>query len=145
MTEYLERLHQGQTEFIHHQESLAEIDESVLQQSDRPRPLEFDSNLHKVLNSELKHLYTALTRARVNVWIFDEDIDKRAPMFEYFKARKLVKHLTVSEINEESKSHTCTVFAEFLKARYFQLYMSWNSPSVFEYGFLLCESIIKYM
>ena len=37
------------------------------------------------------------------MWIFDEDIEKRAPMFEYFKARKLIKHLTVSEINEESK------------------------------------------
>ena len=103
VTEYLERLHQGQTEFTHHHENLAEIDESVLQLSGRPRPLEFDPNLHKVLNSELKHLYTALTRARVNVWIFDEDIDKRAPMFEYFKARKLVKHLTVSEVNEESE------------------------------------------
>ena len=75
----------------------------VLKQPDRPRPLEFDPNLHKVLNSELKHLYTALTRARVNVWIFDEDLDRRAPMFEYFKARKLVKRLTVSEVNEESK------------------------------------------
>ena len=43
------------------------------------------------------------------MWIFDEDIEKRAPMFEYFKARKLVKHLTVSEINEESKFFFQTV------------------------------------
>jgi len=75
----------------------------VLQSENRPRPLQFDPNQHKVLNSELKQLYTALTRARVNVWIFDEDLDKRAPMFQYFKARKLVNSMEVTEINEQSK------------------------------------------
>ena len=73
----------------------------VLQQTRRPRPLTFDANLHKILNSELKHLYTALTRARVNVWIFDQDVDKRAPMFEYFKARKLVKFVSMQEGGDE--------------------------------------------
>eukprot|EP00794_Sanderia_malayensis_P005798 gene5798-6495_t len=56
----------------------------------RLRPLEFDYNKHKILNSELKHLYTALTRARVNIWIYDEDRENRAPMFEYFKRNQLV-------------------------------------------------------
>lgn len=70
----------------------------VLKLGDRPRPLAFDPNQHKVLNSELKHLYTAVTRARVNVWIFDEDRDKRAPMFEYFKARKLTRNITSAEV-----------------------------------------------
>lgn len=55
------------------------------------RPLTFDPKLHKVLNSELKQLYTAITRARVNVWIFDEDVEKRTPMFQYFTALGLVK------------------------------------------------------
>lgn len=66
---------------------------------DRPRPLTFDPNRHKVLNSELKHLFTAVTRARVNVWIFDEDHDKREPMFEYFKARKLIRNITSAEVD----------------------------------------------
>lgn len=70
----------------------------VLKLGDRPRPLAFDPNQHKVLNSELKHLYTAVTRARVNVWIFDEDRDKRAPMFEYFKAHKLTRNITSAEV-----------------------------------------------
>lgn len=70
----------------------------VLKLGDRPRPLAFDPNQHKVLNSELKHLYTAVTRARVNVWIFDEDQDKRAPMFEYFKARKLTRNISCAEV-----------------------------------------------
>ncbi|VDH90337.1 Hypothetical predicted protein [Mytilus galloprovincialis] len=64
----------------------------------RTRHLEFDPHLHKILNSELKQLYTAVTRARVNVWIFDEDEDIRLPMFEFFNALHLVQ--TVSNISE---------------------------------------------
>ncbi|XP_062576553.1 TPR and ankyrin repeat-containing protein 1-like [Saccostrea cucullata] len=78
-------------------DSLYEIDYSVLEEEGRPRPLSFDPNRHKVLNSELKHLYTAVTRARVHVWIFDENENKRAPMFEYFKARKLVQAVKDNE------------------------------------------------
>lgn len=63
----------------------------LLYSGDDLRALEFDTLKHKLLNSELKYLYTALTRARCNLWIYDEDKDKRAPMFSYFKARKLVR------------------------------------------------------
>ncbi|XP_053388238.1 TPR and ankyrin repeat-containing protein 1-like [Mercenaria mercenaria] len=78
------------------------IEQDVLSSKDRQRPLDFDPNKHKILNYELKQLYTAVTRARVNVWIFDEDHVKRGPMFEYFKARKLVKLQT--DINNETLS-----------------------------------------
>ena len=61
------------------------------------RPLEFDYNKHKLLNSELKKLYTAITRARVNVWIFDEDKKKRAPMFDFLVKKNLV---TVARLEE---------------------------------------------
>ena len=54
------------------------------------RGIKFDGDKHKLLNSELKKLYTAVTRARVNIWIYDEDIKKRAPMFEYFIKQNLV-------------------------------------------------------
>ena len=108
VTEFLEDLVKEKTNSIN-KESLVEIDEEVLSVPNRPRPLAFDSNQHKVLNSELKHLYTALTRARVNVWIFDEDSDKRAPMFEYFKALKLVKYVELQQINEVESSE---IFAE---------------------------------
>ncbi|XP_038048886.1 TPR and ankyrin repeat-containing protein 1-like [Patiria miniata] len=73
------------------QEGLKEIDVETLTGTVRPRPLKFNPDEHKVLNSELKYLYTAITRARVNVWIFDEDTTKRAPMFELFRCLKLVK------------------------------------------------------
>ncbi|KAL9971729.1 hypothetical protein ACROYT_G017932 [Oculina patagonica] len=36
-------------------------------------------------------MYTAITRARVNVWFFDEDTESRAPVFEYFQRLRLVK------------------------------------------------------
>ncbi|XP_070564892.1 LOW QUALITY PROTEIN: TPR and ankyrin repeat-containing protein 1-like [Ptychodera flava] len=80
-------------------QSLVEIDQSetVEQNLTTTRPLEFDHDKHKVLNSELKYLYTAVTRARVNVWIFDEDREKRAPMFEYFRKRKLVQVVRIED------------------------------------------------
>lgn len=37
------------------------------------RPLQFDDAVHRTLCAELKHLYTAITRARVNVWIYERD------------------------------------------------------------------------
>ena len=61
------------------------------------RPLDFDYSKHKLLNSELKKLYTAITRARVNVWIFDEDKKKRAPMFDFLVKKKLVDVATLQD------------------------------------------------
>ncbi|WAR27587.1 TRNK1-like protein, partial [Mya arenaria] len=112
VTEYLERQlsQQTKTGARNVYDNPVQIDKDILAAPNRPRPLKFNHNQHKVLNSELKRLYTALTRARVNVWIFDEDNVKRAPMFEYFKARKLVKALQVEEINEKRLSKI--VFAE---------------------------------
>ncbi|XP_033107815.1 TPR and ankyrin repeat-containing protein 1-like [Anneissia japonica] len=85
--------------------SLFELDIDVMNSAEQPRRLSFDPDKHKVLNSELKYLYTAISRARVNVWIFDEDTDNRRPMFQYFKARKLVSVLEAElDISEQSKS-----------------------------------------
>ncbi|XP_048257654.1 uncharacterized protein LOC124143780 isoform X2 [Haliotis rufescens] len=108
VTTFLETLasrpqHEEQAENLHI------IDEEMLRQPNRPRALAFEANEHKVLNSELKYLYTALTRARVNVWIFDEDEEKRAPMFEYFKARKLVR--CISQTEDGNSEFTNMVFA----------------------------------
>jgi hypothetical protein len=40
-----------------------------------------------------------LTRARVNVWIFDEneDFEGTRPMYEYFKARRVVKPIAITD------------------------------------------------
>ena len=55
----------------------------------KPRALAFDAHRHKMLLDEFRHLYTAITRARVNVWMFEEDAEKRAPMFDFFIRRGL--------------------------------------------------------
>ena len=58
---------------------------------DDPRSRVFDPKLHKSLNSELKYLYTAVTRAKCNLWIYDSDRKARLPMFDYWHKRNLVK------------------------------------------------------
>jgi len=60
-----------------------------------PRCLDFDENLHKSLNSDLKFLYTAITRAKCKLWIYDSDKSKRAPIFHYFVERGLVDPLSI--------------------------------------------------
>ncbi|NXN99379.1 TRNK1 protein, partial [Rhinopomastus cyanomelas] len=57
----------------------------------------FNVHMYKMLNGELKQLYTAVTRARVNLWIFDEDCDKRAPAFKYFIKRQFVQVVKADE------------------------------------------------
>ncbi|NXJ66937.1 TRNK1 protein, partial [Rostratula benghalensis] len=57
----------------------------------------FNLEMYKMLNGELKQLYTAITRARVNLWIFDEDSDKRAPAFKYFIKREFVQVVKADE------------------------------------------------
>uniref|UniRef100_A0A8C0GTY1 Tetratricopeptide repeat and ankyrin repeat containing 1 n=1 Tax=Chelonoidis abingdonii TaxID=106734 RepID=A0A8C0GTY1_CHEAB len=61
------------------------------------RSLVLNPEMYKMLNGELKQLYTAITRARVNLWIFDENSDKRAPAFKYFIKRKFVQVVKIDE------------------------------------------------
>ncbi|EFJ46513.1 hypothetical protein VOLCADRAFT_118102 [Volvox carteri f. nagariensis] len=50
------------------------------------RPLAFDERSHVLLAEELKHLYTALTRAKNNVVIFDRNPTKRAPFYHLLQS-----------------------------------------------------------
>lgn len=77
----------------------------------KARPLEFQPEKHKVLNSEFKYLYTAITRARVNVWFFDEDEESRSPMFEYFRRLNLVRAITLED-NGGGTASLSSMFAE---------------------------------
>ena len=71
---------------------------------DKPRPLKFDEQHHKSLNAELKYLYTAITRAKCNLWIYDSDKKNRLPMFDYWHRRGLVKIIRLDEISEQDES-----------------------------------------
>ena len=53
-----------------------------------PRPVEFAKAAHSLLNEELKMLYTAITRARVKVVMYDQHKEERAPVFHYLLAKQ---------------------------------------------------------
>ncbi|XP_063468127.1 TPR and ankyrin repeat-containing protein 1 isoform X2 [Symphalangus syndactylus] len=65
--------------------------------SSQGRSLMVNPEMYKLLNGELKQLYTAITRARVNLWIFDENREKRAPAFKYFIRRDFVQVVKTDE------------------------------------------------
>ncbi|KAG5460115.1 MAG: hypothetical protein BJ554DRAFT_7879, partial [Olpidium bornovanus] len=65
------------------------------------RPLEFDPSKHSLLESELKHLYTAVTRARVNLWVYDESVENSAPAFDYFQRQGVALAVDKSQISDE--------------------------------------------
>ncbi|XP_057562024.1 TPR and ankyrin repeat-containing protein 1 [Hippopotamus amphibius kiboko] len=65
--------------------------------SSQGRAFPVNPEMYKLLNGELKQLYTAITRARVNLWIFDENPEKRAPAFKYFMKRNFVQVVKMDE------------------------------------------------
>lgn len=72
----------------------------------------FDPEKHKLLESELKFLYTAITRSRVNVWIYDESRDKREPFFALCRDRRLVDVVTSVRDNSVVDGPTSGLFAK---------------------------------
>ena len=70
----------------------------------QPRKLCFDERQHKSLNPELKYLYTAITRAKCNLWIYDSSAEKRLPVFDYWCKRGLVKVVQVDDVSQEEEN-----------------------------------------
>ena len=66
--------------------------------------MKFDEQHHKSLSAELKYLYTAITRAKCNLWIYDSDEKDRLPMFDYWHRRGLVKIIRLNEISQKDES-----------------------------------------
>eukprot|EP00887_Chlorella_sp_A99_P006107 scaffold22.g6107.t1 len=58
------------------------------------RPLPFDPAAHKLLCEELKHLYTAITRAKNSVIIFDANEAARAPFYYFIRRLGLGRMVT---------------------------------------------------
>ena len=66
------------------------------------RPLgEVDERKLKSLLAELKYLYTAITRARVNLWVYDESLERREPAFHFWSSEKLAKLINISEAEKD--------------------------------------------
>ena len=57
---------------------------------------------YSALTSELKHLYTAITRPRKRLIIFDENPDIRKPMLNYWMALDYVQIITKEKLSEEA-------------------------------------------
>ena len=89
------------TSFIGLTKNAAMIKNQNLPFETQPRPLEFSETQHMSLNSELKYLYTAVTRAKCNLWIYDSDKDKRLPIFDYWHKRGLVKVIQIDDISKD--------------------------------------------
>lgn len=62
-------------------------DDAVLQET---RHLDFVADQQKILETELKMLYTAITRARINIFIAETNTSQSLPMFNYFQRRRVV-------------------------------------------------------
>ena len=69
---------------------------------DAPRPEAFDRQRHSLLNEELKMLYTAITRARVKVVIYDVAEEKRRPIFHFLLSKRLAKIFDSNQVGAPS-------------------------------------------
>ena len=58
---------------------------------EEPRSLVYDKSSHMSLGAEFKYLYTAITRAKCNLWIYDSHVNKCLPIFSYWYKRGLVE------------------------------------------------------
>jgi hypothetical protein len=92
------------TEFIENSPQLLASEVLGKGFENKPRPLKFDEQHHKSLSAELKYLYTAITRAKCNLWIYDSDEKDRLPMFDYWHRRGLVKIIRLNEISQQDES-----------------------------------------
>ena len=83
----------------------------------------FIESEHKALNAELKCLYTALTRAKRNLWIydsFDNESESQHPMYEFFVTKGLIKEFNESDIDfttEESTAEEWKAAGDFFMSR----------------------------
>lgn len=75
------------------------------QNSNSPSNTTILSGNTKILAQELKFFYTAVTRARENIWIYDDNKKLRKPMFDFLIRRNLA-HLVNKNTSaiEESKA-----------------------------------------
>lgn len=71
-----------------------------MEASDKALRLAREAGPDVLLCEELKHLYTALTRAKNNVVIFDSNTAKRAPFFNYLRRLGMAQYVSRSETSQ---------------------------------------------
>eukprot|EP00741_Cyanophora_paradoxa_P016412 tig00020912_g15847.t1 len=79
----------------------------------------FDPHKHRLVATELKHLYTAITRAKRIVWLYDEDRAVRKPIFDLFAAVSVVQNLdTKAAAAGDSRGKACSRITESTPAEW---------------------------
>lgn len=68
-----------------------------------PRSVPFSKERHGILEEELKQLYTAVTRARVRVAMYDASTDKRQPVFSLLHAEGLAEIEEAAQRGDSSR------------------------------------------
>ena len=99
----------------------SDVDEGMPSESSLvqpPHPLEFMEEKHKPLNSELKHLYTAITRTKTKLWIYESGSNHDPALYYWQVCGSLVKLVDVQEYSQKSdKIFASTSTPEDWKAR----------------------------
>lgn len=84
----------------------------------QPHPLQFMEEKHKQLNSELKHLYTAITRTKTKLWIYESGSKHDPALYYWQQCGSLVKLVDVQEFSQKSDEiFASTSTSEDWKAR----------------------------
>ena len=76
------------TSFLQERFPNAAAKESILADT---HPIVFDETHHKSFCTELKMLYTIVTRAKRHIWIYEDSLPKDLPILDYWYKRNLVK------------------------------------------------------
>ena len=95
--------------------------------SKRPHPLEFTEEKHKQLCPELKHLYTAITRTKAKLWLY-ECGEAHHPILWHWQQSGFVDVKHLSEISYQSDEFESTSTPEDWETRgiEFQQHKLWK-------------------
>eukprot|EP00741_Cyanophora_paradoxa_P017382 tig00020964_g16791.t1 len=78
----------------------------------------FDPHKHRLVAPELKQLYTAITRAKNAVWIYDEDSALRRPIFELLSNVGVVQSLDAKTAARDARGKGAPRIAESTPAEW---------------------------
>eukprot|EP00741_Cyanophora_paradoxa_P016636 tig00000198_g16065.t1 len=78
----------------------------------------FDPHKHRLVATELKHLYTAITRAKRAVWLYDEDRAVRRPIFDLFASVGVAQSLDAKALAGDLRGKDCSRISESTPAEW---------------------------
>jgi hypothetical protein len=110
-----EQLQIREDEIIEEEKDLEEY-EIVKNVSTKTKVIHAERN-YGLLCTELKHLYTAITRPRKRLIIFDEDPTKRNSLFRYWNKLDYITVISESAFDPESPTKVQPEFLVYIHSR----------------------------